>query len=761
VTAKDNAHVHNGKTAAGILSYEPDVGQIPEIWTILGQGSTKTSEVTTLSGEVSKLRYFDEERGFSVFDVIVSLPEDISGTTVTAVGPLPGVTGGMEVRLSGDFRNHPRFGVQFRFGSGMQVPPSSGRGIMAFLSSGAVEGVGKILARRLFDHFGEGLRLALDTGPEKLTSCPGIGSGRAAAIWKAWKKGIEAREAVIVLCDMGLLPAQASRIAGLWGASAPSIVASDPWSLQRHLRGYGFKSADRVASRIGTDPLAPARLKAAVAHALAGAQDSGHMFLREDVLLESASGLVDLTPRQVVPGLEALVSAGEVVREDRAGEGAVVYASGAHQAELGAAVGLAALCSGAPAPIPVVACPGESDLAPSQMEALRTLCSFPVSILTGGPGTGKTTVVGRLMTICRKSGIRVSLAAPTGRAAMRMREASGVEALTLHRLLEYNPATDRFVRGPDNPLEADWVVVDESSMIDMFMFHALVAAIRPGTRLTLVGDADQLPPVGPGDPFREAIRSGSVPVARLTQVFRQGDGSSIVSAAHEIMAGRVPSSDRSSGSDPGDFHVVFRESAEEAADLAVALVTERIPARFGLDPRQDIQVLAPMKKGSCGTDELNERIRRRLNPGVDDELAAQTPFLPGDRVMQTRNNYDLDVFNGDIGTVAGPSGDNGLLVRFDRRIVRIPAADMDDLCQAFAVTVHKSQGSEFPAVVVCMHNQHFVMLRRNLLYTAVTRGRRVVVLVGSRKAIGMAAGNTMEEGRNTLLASRLRECRQP
>lgn len=694
-----------------------------------------------------------------MFDVLVSQPVDMSGTTVTAVGALPGLTGGMEVRLTGDFRSHPRFGVQFRFSSGMQSPPSSGRGIMAFLSSGAVEGVGKVLATRLFSHFGDGLRAALDAGPDALVACPGIGPGRAAAIWNAWKKGVEAREAVIALCEMGLSPAQASRIAVLWGASAPSIVASDPWSLQKHLRGYGFKSADRIASRIGTDPLAPPRLKAAVAFALSSALDNGHLFVREDILLDVAARLVELLPSQVAPGLDALVSAGEAVRDGGHCEGVVVYAATALRAETGAASRLAVLLRKEPFPIPAAGCAEESDLAPSQRDALRTVCSFPVSILTGGPGTGKTTVVGRLISLGRKSGIRVSLAAPTGRAAMRMRETSGVEALTLHRLLEYNPSIDRFMRGPDSPVEADWIVVDESSMIDMFMFDALLAAIKPGTRLTLVGDADQLPPVGPGDPFRELIRSGTVPVARLTEVFRQGSGSSIVAAAHEVMAGRVPSSDSSSPSDPGDFHVVFRESPEEAADLVVTLVTERIPARFGLDPRLDVQVLAPMKKGSCGTDELNERIRRRLNVGVDEELGAEVPYLPGDRVMQTRNNYDLDVFNGDIGTVVGPSGDNGLIVRFDSRMVRIPGPDVEDLCQAFATTVHKSQGSEFPAVVVCMHNQHFVMLRRNLLYTAVTRGRRVVVLVGSRKAIGMAAGNAMEEARNTFLASRLRKFR--
>jgi len=327
--------------------------------------------------------------------------------------------------------------------------------------------------------------------------------------------------------------------------------------------------------------------------------------------------------------------------------------------------------------------------------------------------------------------------------------------MTIHRMLEYNPATDSFARNSASPIEADWVVVDEFSMIDMEIFSALVSAIRPGCRITFVGDADQLPPVGPGDPFRQLIASGMVPVARLTEVFRQAEGSSIVSAAHSVLAGVMPHSDTASESDPGDFHVVLREDPVEAAAMVVTLVCDRILARFGLDPVKDIQVLVPMRKGTCGADAINRALRQRLNPASD--ANPDRRFLAGDRVMQTRNNYDLDVFNGDIGLVEGDAPGGGTIVGFDGRRVVFRREDLDDLVPASAVTVHKSQGSEFPAVVICMHNQHYVMLRRNLLYTALTRGRKVVVLVGSAKAIGMSLSNFREEARNTLLSLRIRE----
>lgn len=710
----------------------------------------------TLIGEVSRLRFGDASSGFQVFDVLVSGPEDYAGRQVTAVGDLPDVEAGFDVRLNGDFHSHPRFGPQFRFLSGMVVPPSTGLGLRTFLASGRVEGVGKVLAGRLFDHFGDGLRAALDAGAPALRDCPGIGKARAEAISSAWRRGVDIREAIILLCEMGLTPAQAGRITGKWGESAPARVAADPWDLQRYLRGFGYRSADRIALAIGIPPNSPLRLAAALGYVLSTAGDAGHLFLSADRLVEQAAELTGVAADILALRLDEMISVRELVADEAGGE-RVVYLPSAWRDETLAASCLAGLVRVGAVPVGRSAFDRVGSLASSQMDALRTLCSAPVSVLTGGPGTGKTTVTAVLIGICRQSGLRVALGAPTGRAAMRVRETSGHEALTLHRLLEYNPATDAFGRGPGNPIDADWVVIDESSMIDMQMFASLVSAVRPGCRLTFVGDADQLPPVGPGDPFRQLIASGIAPVARLTEVFRQSEGSSIVAAAHSVLSGVMPQSDRASGSDPGEFHVVFRDDPQDAADMVLTLVCERIPARFGLDPRRDIQILVPMKKGVCGADAINEAVRRRLNPSLSPDDASSGRFFTGDRVIQTRNNYDLDVFNGDIGMVRGPAADGGLVVGFDGREVVFRKDDLEDLAPAAAVTVHKSQGSEFPAVVICMHNQHFMMLRRNLLYTALTRGRKVVVLVGSGKAVGMALSNFREEVRNTLLARRIVE----
>ncbi len=708
----------------------------------------------TLVGEVSRLRFGDEGRGFQVFDVRVSEPVEMAGRQVVAVGGLSDVQVGFNVRLNGDFQNHPRFGRQFRFLSGMVVPPETGRGLVAFLSSGRIEGIGPVLAKRLHQHFGEGLRAALDEGPATLIRCRGIGMGRAAAIHEAWKRGTSLREAAILLGEMGLTPAQAARITSVWGESAPARVAANPWDLQRFLRGFGFRSADRIALATGIASDAPARLEAALEYSLSSSAAQGHLFLDESRLIETAAALTGVPPDTLHRSLESLLAGGSLVADSLGGE-TVVYRREARVQELAAARQVAMLARSRCRPVVPLSGRDPGVLAPSQLLAIDRLMSSPVSVLTGGPGTGKTTVVSFLMGLCRDSGLRLALAAPTGRAAMRMRESSGHEAVTLHRLLEYNPATDSFARCSSNPIEADWVVVDESSMIDMEMFAMLVEAIRPGCRLTLVGDADQLPPVGAGDPFRQLIQSGRVPVARLTEVFRQGAGSSIVRAAHAVLAGEMPCSDRSSDVDPGEFHLVLREDPAAAAEMVIALVCDRIPARFGLDPSRDIQILAPMKKGSCGTDALNESVRRRLNLTDQSDGDDGPRFVPGDRVIHNRNNYDLEVFNGDIGIVSGTMDNGSISVAFEGRDVFFKPEDQEDLSAASAVTVHKAQGSEFPAVVTCLHDQHFVMLRRNLLYTALTRGRKLVVLVGSGRAIRMALSNHREEVRNTMLAARL------
>jgi exodeoxyribonuclease V alpha subunit len=703
--------------------------------------------ILTLAGEVLRVVYADESRPYAVFEV--TSPDGVVTVTAAAAG----ITPGQEVRLTGDFRDHPRFGRQFRAATVMALPPRRLDGLSAWLASGRVPGVGPKLAARLVAFFGEGTRDALEAGAGRLAECPGIGTSKARAVADAWRRERVARETFVLLCDLGLSPAQANRAVRTYGEEAPARVQADPYDLARSVPGIGFKTADAIAARMGVEPSSPLRLRAAARWVLESASEAGHLYLSLDEVAGEAARVTGQPDGAVREAVRILVAGGEAVQEEDP-ESPRIFLAPLWRAEVQAARRLRLLAS---QPVRPVA-PGEArvdgvDLAPSQVRALATVLSFPVSVLTGGPGTGKTTLVRALCRAGERGGLRVALAAPTGRAAMRMRESTGRDARTLHRLLEFNPREGRFHRGESLPLDADWVVVDESSMLDALMLEQLLRAVAPGTRLTFVGDADQLPPVGPGDPFRALALSGTVPVARLSEVFRQGAGSAIVRAAHRILAGDEPASADALPGAPGDFHIVFREDPADIARMVEQLVVERIPARFGLDPRRDVQVLAPMRKGDCGTDALNRLLRARLNPGALDGPR----FAPGDRVIQNRNNYDKDVFNGDIGSVALAAPDGGVTVRFDDREASLSAEEADDLSLAHAITVHKSQGSEFPAVVVALSTQHWVMLRRNLLYTAVTRGRRLVVVVGSRRALRAALDNARVEPRNTRMADRLRE----
>ncbi|NOZ00971.1 MAG: ATP-dependent RecD-like DNA helicase [Deltaproteobacteria bacterium] len=703
----------------------------------------------TLKGVISKIVYQDQDRGFAVFDV-----ENEHGKKVRVAGSAPDLAEGLGIRATGQYQVHPRFGRQFKAATVMALPPETTDGIAAYLASGRVDGVGKTLAGRIVDFFGDGVRAALDEGPDRLRECPGIGGSRAQAIHRAWNRQMRERETFVLLASMGLTAKQVQKVAREYGEDGPARVKNDPYDLIRRVTGIGFKTADSIAANVGIEGDAPTRMEAAVRYVLETAAESGHVFLVAHDLIRAVSEVTSQDESAANAAVRTMAGDGRLVVE-KAAEDGLVFEAGLHRAETRVARRARVLAAQSVRPARVEAAgSGPVRLAPSQKRAVSIVSRSGLGILTGGPGTGKTTIVGALLRVAGASGLKTVLAAPTGRAAMRLKEATGREAKTLHRLLEFNPRDGRFQRNETNPLDADWILVDESSMLDIHMMDNLLKAVTPGTRLTFVGDADQLPPVGPGDPFRDLIRSDIVPVARLTEVFRQGEGSQIVAAAYRVLSGREPGTPSVADGALGDFYFLEREDPAAVADAIEKMVVERIPARFGLDPVRQVQVLAPMRRGDCGTEALNRRLRDRLNPRID---PAKPGFAPGDRLIQNRNNYEKEVFNGDIGVAETGAEKGSLLVRFEDRRVEFKAMEQDDLSLAHAITVHKAQGSEFPAVVVSLHTQHYVMLQRNLLYTALTRGRRLVVLCGNRRAVRLAVNNARMEPRNTRLAWRLRE----
>lgn len=710
----------------------------------------------TLTGRVTRVVFQDDAEAFAIFDL------EVPGRGKTRVaGHALDLRPGLDVRVTGDFRDHPRFGRQLKATTVMVLAPERPEAIAAYLASGRVQGIGKGLAASLVAFFGDRIREVLDGDADGLRACPGIGRERARVIHEAWHRQRRERETWVLLAGLGLTPGQILKVMRAYGDEGPARVHDNPYDLIRRVPGIGFKTADAIGEKVGVARDAAIRMEASVRFVLDEAAESGHVFLPESDLAQRVADLTGQPAARAVMAVQDAASRGTcIVRDDPSGP--IVFDADLHRVESEVARRLRVLTAERIRPVPV---PdgrlGRLTLAPSQREALASLTSSAVCVLTGGPGTGKTTVVGALLALARRAQLRVLLAAPTGRAAMRMKEATGVEARTLHRLLEFNPRTGRFARDDLHPLDADWVVVDEASMLDIVLLGHLLRALSPGTRLTLVGDADQLPPVGPGDPFRDLIASGAVPVARLREIFRQGAGSAIVHAAHQVLSGREPTTpgeglagdDRPSARTLHDFYVVLREDPADVASVIERLVVERIPTRFGLDPRRDVQVLAPMHRGDCGTEALNRALRNRLNPSA----AARPGLHAGDRVLQTRNNYHKEVFNGDIGLVVDRRQDGTIRVQFEDRLADFDPSDADDLSLAYAISVHKAQGSEFPAVVVALHTQHYVMLRRNLLYTALTRGRRLCVLVGNRRAIRLAVANDRVEARNTRLAARLRE----
>ena len=733
--------------------------------------SSSPAPFREVRGVVERITYQNPENGYTIARLAPEqLTTDVSlargdDRLLTLVGTLLDLSPGESIVASGWWRQDPKYGWQFLVADYRIILPATLAGMRRYLGSGLVKGIGPVYAARIVDAFGEETFEVIDTTPERLTEVAGIGKVRAKRIGMAWAEQRQIREVMAALHSYGVSTSLAVRIYQKFGGASARVVTAEPYRLAREVWGIGFKTADKIAACVGIAPDAPARLQAGVLHALGMAAEEGHTLLTETELAKRATELLQVDLEGIKAAIATLRTTGEVIltRQPTTVEGQLALAPFA-RAESGLAHRLRSLATARPRSR---ACQifGAVDwtivfnwlasryqivLSDEQEAAVRMALTETVAILTGGPGTGKTHTLRALLTVARAKGLRCLLAAPTGRAAKRMEEATGVPAGTLHRVLEIRPGGKASFNA-DRPLPADLIVVDEASMLDVLLANQLVKAIGPGCHLLLVGDPDQLPSVGAGDVLADLLGAAQFPVTRLTRIFRQGAGSGIARNAERVKAGQPPWF----GSDVADCFFVEADTPAVAADTVVSLVTERLPRRYGFGPGE-IQVLAPMHRGEAGVGALNLRLQERLNPAREGTLEARSGgrvFRPGDRVLQLRNDYDLKVFNGDLGTVGriDPVEQELSLLLDDGREVSYPFAGLFALNHAFAISVHKAQGAEFPAVVLPLLTSHAPMLGRTLLYTALTRAKQLVVLVGQRRALHLAVKDWRRTERTTAL----------
>jgi exodeoxyribonuclease V alpha subunit len=716
-----------------------------------------------LAGAVERVTFHSQESGFCVLRVKARGHLDL----VTVVGSAASVSAGEYVECVGNWLNHPTHGLQFRAQQLKVVPPSTLEGIEKYLASGMVRGIGPHFAKKLVGAFGEEVFQVIEETPERLRELPGIGPKRTQRVVDAWAEQKVIRAIMVFLQSHGIGTARAVRIYKTYGDESVERVKENPYRLALDIRGIGFKTADDLAQKLGIPHDSPIRAQAGVRHVLQELSGEGHCAAPDDDLVRQTVELLAIPEPIVREGVAAEVEAGNLAREAIA-DAPCLFLTPLQRAEQGAARHLHRLLAGrtpwagidVAAAIPWVEGKTGLALSESQRTAVERVLRSKVAVITGGPGVGKTTVVNSILRIIRakRQGARgLALAAPTGRAAKRLAESTGMEARTLHRLLEIDPKTMGFRRGPDHPLEADLVVVDEASMVDVVLMNQLLRAIPDHAGLLLVGDVDQLPSVGPGSVLADIIASEVIPTVRLTEVFRQAEASRIVVNAHRINQGQMPL--RTERGEPSDFYFIAAEGPEAIHAKLMQVVTERIPRAFGLDPVRDTQVLAPMNRGGLGARSLNIELQQRLNGEAQPRVERYGwTYAVGDKVMQTVNNYDKEVFNGDIGTVSAIDPEEATLsVDFEGRPVEYDLTDLDELALAYATTVHKAQGSEYPAVVIPVSTQHYTLLQRNLIYTGITRGKRLVVVIGEPRALAMAIKNARSTRRLTRLRERLHE----
>lgn len=722
------------------------------------EGATRPPD--EVAGLIERVTFFNEETGFAVLRIKSKGRRDL----LTVIGTLPSVNAGEWIHAAGQWVQDREHGLQLRAQQIKSTPPTSREGMEKYLGSGMIKGIGPVYAKKLVHHFGEKIIDVIENRSRSLEEIDGIGPTRRKKIRDAWDEQRVIRDIMVFLHSHGVSTSRAVRIYKTYGNEAIDTVRSNPYVLCRDIRGIGFKTADQIAQKSGIPFDSLMRARAGITHVLLEASGRGHCRLPRQVLLDQATELLQIQTNIIETGLQQSVEALELQEVTQSGE-SFIYLPPLNHAETTVAERFRTLAL-APSTYPPIDVPKAIEwvqdkigfsLAGQQTEALTTVLKNRATIITGGPGVGKTTLIQAILRILKAKKIEYLLCAPTGRAAKRMTESTGSIAKTIHRLLEVDPRKGGFQRNENRPLDTQVVIVDECSMVDVVLMQHLLRAVPRHAHLILVGDIDQLPSVGPGSVLRDLIESATAPVVRLTEVFRQASGSQIINFAHLINSGTLPSF-KETPTDSDFFHIA-REDPERIAETILQMVSDRIPKRFSLDPFRDVQVLCPMNRGSLGTRSLNVALQETLNPPRSDQPSIERfgwQFRPWDKVIQTQNNYDKDVFNGDIGQIITIDPTEQVVdIRFDERTVTYEFGELDEISLAYAITIHKSQGSEFPAVIIPLATQQFVMLQRNLVYTGVTRGRQLVVTVGQQRAMAIAVKNIRYEDRYSGLLQKL------
>ncbi|HOP75591.1 MAG TPA: ATP-dependent RecD-like DNA helicase [Bacillota bacterium] len=724
--------------------------------------------MTTLEGTVERITFFNEETSFAVVKMKLA-----SGELVTVTGELPHLYIGEKLRLTGQWVVHKEYGKQFQVQTRESEIPTTEKGIERFLASGFVKGVRAATAKKLVSRFGLSTLDVIENDPELVAEIPGISLAKAKKIAENVRAYSDIQRIIVFLQGIGIGPGYAMKIYKRYQSEAVKLVRENPYRLADEIIGIGFKKADQIAQNLGIKPDSPYRIRAALRYLMNELCNEGHIFVDEQTLIDAAVKELAVDSSPVATEIETLIVEKELIRESKEGR-PILYLAPFYYCEIGVAARLAEMAQAQLKPVKIdtakaleqFSAEHQIQLASNQREAVLKSMDNALMVITGGPGTGKTTIIKSILSLLKKAGLRVALAAPTGRAAKRLAEATGEAAQTIHRLLGFGSEKaegGRFQHDESEPLDKDVLIVDEFSMVDLMLFYHLLKALAPGTRLIMVGDVDQLPSVGPGTVLRDLIASGQITAVRLNVIFRQSQESMIIENAHRINRGEFPQLVKST-----DFFFMSEEKPENIIKLLPDLISRRIPGYLHCDPVEDIQVLAPMRRTLTGVDNLNLVLQEALNPKrpeIPELRHGAQVFRLGDKVMQIKNNYQKLVFNGDIGRIRElDPEEQRLVVGFQEvegeRLVEYEEDELDQLVLSYAISVHKSQGNEYPVVVMPVTTQHFLMLQRNLLYTAVTRAKKMVVLIGTKKAIAIAVNNNRIEERNSFLQKRLRNAFQ-